>query len=223
LRIAVTSFASSLLPDVLARLREQYPEVLVEIRLQQAAVVAESLVHDRADIGLGGAGMLGRGDVIVRPCALLRYAVAVARSLVPAGAGSLCLEDLASLPILTYPEGSGERQNVSAAFSRVGLRPKIVVAGETDVLLACAEAGMGAAIVCGHRQEAVAGNRQLADFDGSRFFDDVPLWIGIRRGKLLRDFESRCIQILLPDLDLAAFQQEVLTRDVGKWEPEFSI
>jgi DNA-binding transcriptional LysR family regulator len=248
LRIAATAFVLPLLGGHLARSRERYPEVRFSLRLRDALEAADELIYDRADIGIGGRGMLGKAEIIARPLPPLRYSLAArehffARSAAASGLNPArmqgapggtaprletappTLEELAALPLLSYPEGSAERQQVDAAFEQAGLSPEVVLTGDTALLLACAAAGMGIAVVCGLPEGgAVEHGEYGRDFtvvSGSHLFADARAWLAVRRGKLLRDFEARFCRDLLPGMDIVVFQREILARSAR--EPEFVI
>jgi LysR family cys regulon transcriptional activator len=223
LRIAATAFTLPFLGQSLALLREQYPEVHVALRQRDALETAEALLYDRADIGIGGRGMLGKADIIARPLPSLRFSIAAAQSLAARLSVPPILEELAAFPLLGYAEGSPERQQVDAAFERSGLRPDVALTGDTAFLLSCAETGMGVAVVCGPLRAITQHSPQLAVFDGAELFEDARAWLAVRRGKLLRDFEARLCRSLLPGLDLESFQKDALSRDGKGWEPEFVI
>jgi LysR family cys regulon transcriptional activator len=233
LRIAATSLVLPLLGSRLALLRENCPEVRCSLRLRDALETADELIYDRADIGIGGRGMLGKAEVIARPLPPLRYSIAMPENfLIGHGARSSApptLEELAALPLLAYPEDSAERRQMDAAFERAALSPEVALTGDTDFLLACAAAGMGPAVVCGLPGDPpgdgdVNGRHgRLTMFAASHLFADAQAWLAVRRGKLLRDFEARFCRDLLPGIDLAAFQREILARSAREWEPEFVI
>ncbi|MDR1777614.1 MAG: LysR family transcriptional regulator [Desulfovibrio sp.] len=223
LRITATMFALPFLSVPLARLREQYPEVRFALRQREADDVAGDLIHDRADIGFGGREILGKANVVARPCPSLRYVLAWSKNLFPHIPTPPTLADMTALPMLSYPEGFLERRQVDAAFEQAGLPTKVILTGDTSFLLSCAELGMGIAVVCGPGKDEIERRWRLTAFEGTSLFEDARIWLAVRRGKLLRDFEAAFCRNILPDFDLKSFQRETLARDVEKWEPEFSI
>jgi len=99
----------------------------------------------------------------------------------------------------------------------------MVLTGDTALLLACAEAGMGVAVICGPPGEVMEHTRRLTVFEGSGMFEDSRAWLAVRRGKVLRNFEAQFCRGLLPEIDLESFQREILSRNAREWEPEFAI
>jgi len=221
LRIAAASCALPLMGQRLAELRTEYPEVRFALRQCDAPAAADALIFDRADIGIGGRGMLGKADVVARPLPALPFSIVVPKSLRAQTAVAPTLEELAAVPLLSYPDDAAERQLVDAAFARAGLAPEMLLTGDATFLIRCAEAGMGAAIVCGSPDREQVP--QCVVFDGSGWFESSRLWLAARRGKLLREFEARFCRSLLPDLDMEQFQREILSRNAREWEPEFAI
>ena len=223
LRVTATSLTLLLLGESVAALQSQYPEVRVSLRQRDALGAAEDLVYDRADIGIGGSGMIGKADVVTRPLSPLKYSVIVPRTLLSWSGDSPTIQDLATVPLLAYPENYPERRLMDKAFSRAGLTPDIAVTGDTAFLLACAAAGIGVAVICGASYSFIENNMRISICDGSSLFDDAQTWLGVRRGKLLRNFEAWFCRYLGPELDVESFQKDILTRDPGRWESEFSI
>ena len=223
LRIAATSFVLPVLGRHLTTLRAQYPGVRFSFQQREALETADALIYDRTDIGIGGRGVLGKADIIARPLPPLRYSVIAPKSFLSQSPGSPTLEELATLPLLSYPEGSAERQQVDAAFVRAGLAPNVVLTGDTAFLLSCAEAGMGLALICGPMNDVMENNPRLSVFEGSSMFEDSRAWLAVRRGKLLRDFEAQFCRSMLPEIDMELFQRDILSRNAREWEPEFAI
>lgn len=223
LHITATPLTLPLLGCHLALLRTLYPGIHISFRQRDALETAEDLIYDRADIGIGERGMVGKADVVARPLSPLRYSIVALRSLLPQSEAAPTITDLAKLPLLCYPENSPERHSVDRGFAQVGLTPSVVLTGDTAFLLACAEAGAGVAVVCGPIRDSTENTTRLPIFDGSGMFGDIQVWLAVRRGKLLRNVEVQLCRYLDPDLDVELYQKEILTRDAERWEPEFTI
>ena len=62
-RVAVTpSLGQSVLPDILQRFLRDHPDVHVDVRDMDSAAVQAEITHERADIGMAGAGALAGFD-----------------------------------------------------------------------------------------------------------------------------------------------------------------
>lgn len=223
LRIAVTPFALPLLPGVIRSLRFSYPEVRVSVIQLDATEVAEALLHDRADIGMGGRGMLGKKEIISRSCPQLPFVIVGHERFFPAGSAMPSLEDLVNLPLLGYPDNSAEQQIIERAFRQAGLTATTILNGDTGFLLECAKSALGVAILCGQEATALEKTAGILAYEAGKLFAGAPLWLAVRRGKLVRDFEVCFFRELISDLDIPTFQKEILSRDMGNWEPEFAI
>jgi LysR family cys regulon transcriptional activator len=222
LRLAADAAGSAVLPGILARFHGRCPEVRLLLSRRDSSGVAAELLRDDADIGLAGEQLRNARDLVVFPQAMLRHMVAAPASHPLARLRRLTLEALLPYPLLACPAGTGERVRVDNAFAAAGLNPKIALAAEASCLLHCARLGLGLAIVCVRDREETKA-RDLRFLEAGHLFEDAPLLLGIRRGKLLRDLERHYIQLLLPDMDLELVQQAVLTRDSGPFVPSFSI
>jgi Transcriptional regulator len=223
LRLAVTPFALPLLPKAIASIRFLYPEIRIMVFQLGSAEVAEALIHDRADIGLGGRGMLGKKGIISRSCTPLQFVLVGHEQFFPKGSVVPSLEELGSVPLLGYPDNSAEQQIIERAFRQAGLTPTTVLTGDTDFLLACAKSALGVAIICGQNVATIGKTANIIALEAEDLFDSAPLWLAVRRGKLARDVEACLFRELIPDLDMPSFQKEIFSRDVENWEPEFTI
>jgi LysR family cys regulon transcriptional activator len=223
LRLAANAPGAVRIPGILAAFHSRYPDVRVVVRQQETFAVVSALLHDEADIGIGGEQLRGVRELVAFPCALAKY-----RMLIPQGHPLALearpdLESLAAWPLLTYRGGTEERLRVDNAFSGAGIVPRIAITGDAACLAGCARLGLGIAIVCAQEEESRKPVRGVHVRDASRLFGELAFWVGIRQGKLFSEFERQCLQLLLPDLEPEVVQQAVLSREPGPFIPNFTI
>jgi LysR family cys regulon transcriptional activator len=223
LRIAVNAFGPLCLPRASLLFREQYPDVHIVVRQTESAGVAEALLHGAADIGIAGDYLRNIENLATFLCAAMSY-----RILIPARHSlgrerTLTLRALAAHPLMTYRSGTEERRHVDNAFFGAGLKPHIVLTADDACLAGCAQRGMGIAVVCGQTGEGVHPLKGIRMLNTGDLFEKAPLFIGIRRGRFLCDFERRFLQFLLPDYDPAIIQQTIQSKEPVPFVPSFSI
>jgi DNA-binding transcriptional LysR family regulator len=148
LRIAATStVAQVLLPPLVRRFLDEYPGVHVAIEDISPNEFVESLLADRADLGLG---------TLESPVAGLREQLVQRDSLAAVAPASkdfahdkpITWKQLAALPVVTVKPGYGVRRRIDAAAQEAGVQ--LQIAHEVSLLttaIALAANGLGVAVV----------------------------------------------------------------------------
>ena len=123
--------------------------------------------------------------------------------IVPAGhplerAAPLTLEDVAEWPIITYDEGLTGRTRIDDAFAREGIVPDIAISAlDADVIKSYVELGLGVGIIAAMAFESERDTK-LRRLASSRLFDSNTSSLGIRRGRYLRGYVYRFIELCSP-------------------------
>lgn len=198
----------ALLP-VVAKFREEFPNVHLVMHQGSPAEIARMLIAGAADIGVATEALADEAELASFPYYSWHHGVVV-----PAGhpltqLEKLSLAAIAEFPIITYSEGFTGRPKIDAAFANAGIAPDIVLAAlDADVIKAYVELGLGAGIVATQAFEAVrdAGLRLL---DASHLFEVNTSRIAVRRGSYLRGFAYRFIELASPALTEAAVRAKV--------------
>ena len=198
--LAVThNQASYVLPPVLLRFSQQFPDVDVELRQGSPAYVVDMLVRGEADIGIATEAVDGHPGLQTIPCFSWKHVV-----IVPAGheltqSDDLTLAQIARYPIITYgPDVSGGLQIVEA-FEEAGLEPDIrLTAMDADVIKTYVQLGMGVGIIAEMAVENGPRGPLVSLPASSDFFRPHSTKIAIQRGNLLPHFAHRLIEMLAP-------------------------
>jgi LysR family cys regulon transcriptional activator len=110
------------------------------------------------------------------------------------------LEKIADWPIITYHEGFTGRPSIDAAFASAHLAPDIVmVALDADVIKTYVEVGLGIGIVASMSYDA-SRDTGLTLLDTTHLFPKSTSRIALRRGRFLRGFAYRFIELCAPAL-----------------------
>jgi LysR family cys regulon transcriptional activator len=112
----------------------------------------------------------------------------------------LTLEAIAEWPIITYHPGFTGRAHIDERFASAGLSADIVMSAlDADVIKAYVELGMGVGIMASMAfdPERDAALRLL---DCSELFDRQTSRIAVRRGRYLRGYAYRFIELCAPEL-----------------------
>jgi DNA-binding transcriptional LysR family regulator len=130
---AALSICTYLLPEVLKKYQEDYPDVVVSVRSGNSAQVLKMVLDSEVDFGL--ARSLNHPEVetiSLRDDPLML----VGHPRHPAMAKRrVSLEELESLPLIAYDRGSSDWTLMNGLFRRVGLLPNIVL--EVETIEAC--------------------------------------------------------------------------------------
>jgi DNA-binding transcriptional LysR family regulator len=142
--VCLPTLAVDPVADLVGRFRSRHPGVQVHIVEPEDADAVAELVRT-------GASELGFAELPLRLADLdsteLNSHAFVAVTRVP-GRGDVELADLATLPLVTTPEGTSTRRQIDEAFAAAGLTPTIAV--ETDhreAIVPMVLAGAGVAIL----------------------------------------------------------------------------
>ena len=130
---ASLSICTYLLPEVLKKYQESHPNVVVSVRSGNSAQVLKMVLDGEVDLGL--ARSLNHPEVETiqlrdDPLILVGHPGHPAM-----GRRKLRLEELESMPILSYDRGSSDWTLMNGLFRRDGLLPNIVL--EVETIEAC--------------------------------------------------------------------------------------
>ncbi len=194
--------ARYVLPKVLHRFAQQYPNVELEIRQGTPKYAAQTVTRGVAEIAVATEALDQFAELETHSCFSWQH-VAV----VPAGHPLTRLEaptfaDIAAYPVITYnPEFSGRAQ-VDDAFVREGISPDIrLTAMDADVIKTYVEMGMGVGII----SEMAMGDQSHSGLTvlprQNLVFEPCTTKIAFLRGVLLPNYAYHLIEMFAPHLD----------------------
>ena len=145
---ASQTIASYFLPPVMARVRKEYPGLLVELGIGNTAQVAAALREGVAELGFVE-GPLTAADLVVEEVAGERMAVVVPPGHSWAKGGALTPADLRRAEWVFREEGSGTREAFLAALAGLGVRAEdlniVLTMPSNDAVREAVAAGGGVA------------------------------------------------------------------------------
>ena len=208
LRIVTThTQARYTLPPIIARFKQAFPHVRLALNQASPRDIAGILLEGDTDIGLATDTMENTTGLVTFPYYTWEHAV-----IVPAGhpleqASPLTLEDVAEWPIITYDEGLTGRTRIDDAFARAGIVPDITISAlDADVIKSYVELGMGVGILAAMAFDPERDTK-LRRLDGARLFESNTSSLGIRRGRYLRGYVYRFIELCSPALTEAVVRK----------------
>ena len=149
LSIATThTQARYVLPVPVTKLRQAYPKVVISLHQGSPDQVAQMLMTDVADIGVATESLAKYEELITLPCYEWQHVLVLPVGHPLQDKERIGLDDLASLPLVTYHPAFTGRARIDAAFAARELKPNIVLeAIDSDVIKTYVKLGMGVGIV----------------------------------------------------------------------------
>ena len=196
------------LPPAVAAFKKLYPEVRLTLHQGSPAELAGMLLEGKADIAIATESLVDSPDILAYPYYSWHHGLVVPEGHPLTEVEALTLEAIAAWPIITYHEGFTGRRHIDERFAGAGLEPDIVMAAlDADVIKAYVELGLGVGIVASiaFAPERDKGLRLL---DCSDLFGRQTSRIAIRRGRYLRGYAYRFIELCAPDLTEKAVRSE---------------
>ncbi|HEX2840071.1 CysB family HTH-type transcriptional regulator [Hyphomicrobium sp.] len=201
LHIATThTQARYMLPPVIAQFKAAYPDVRLVLHQASPKEIAAILQEGRTDLGIATDTLDDHPGIVAFPYTTWSHAVVVPKNHPLLAAGPLTLEAIADHPIITYDEGLTGRARIDQAFERAGLVPDIAMSAlDADVIKAYVELGLGVGIIAAMAFDAKR-DHALSLLTCSHLFDPSTSSLAVRRGRFLRSYVYRFIELCAPEL-----------------------
>jgi len=198
LSIATThTQARYVLPQPVAKLRQIYPKVSVELHQGSPDQVAQMLMTDVAEIGMATESLSQYEDLVTLPCYEWQHVLVLPFGHALLDKERISLDDLAKVPLITYHPSFTGRTRIDRAFAARHLAPNIVLeAIDSDVIKTYVKLGMGVGIVA---EMAMAGEERSPELvarpAGDLFGQNIAR-VAFKRGIYLRHFVLRFAELL---------------------------
>jgi LysR family cys regulon transcriptional activator len=201
------------LPPVVAAFKRQFPLVRLILHQGRPLEIAAMLLSGEADIAIATEALTENPDILAYPYYSWHHGVVVPDHHPLTRGLPLTLEAIAEWPIITYHEDFAGRSHIDGRFASAGLAPDIVMSAlDADVIKAYVELGIGVGIMASMAFVAERdGPLQL--LDGSHLFARQTSRIAVRRGRYLRRFAYRFIELCKPELTEAVVRGAVAAGD----------
>lgn len=217
LRIATTNTqARYMLPDVIRRFKEKYPEVSLHLHQGSPTQIYDALIAGEVDLAITTEAQYLFEDAILLPCYLWNRSVIVKpdHPLVEFSKQNkkLTVQQLAQYDLITYTFGFTGRSDLDQAFNKEGKLPNIVfTATDADVIKTYVRLGLGVGIMA--TMAHTAEDSDLVAIDASHLFQPSMTKIAFKRGMFLRNYMYDFIQYFSPHLTRMQVEQAEQLRD----------
>lgn len=210
LRVATThTQARYVLPQVVRRFAEKYPQVRLKLLQSDPPQIAQMLANGQADIGFATESLAEATGLASIPVYEWHHV-----AIVPAGhalrkfstqPGKLTLKDLARHPLVTYEGHFAGRSKIDAAFAAAGIEPSIVLeAIDADVIKTYVALGLGVGIIAGVASDPARDG--LLALPCRHLFGVQTARVAVKRGAYMRGYVYAFIELLAPGWDKARLE-----------------
>ena len=188
------------LPKVITQFKKAYPKVRLNIRQSTSNDVANVLLESKADLAIATDSLEENASLLTFPFYSWEHAIIVPSGHPLTALKTLMLQNVAEHPIITYEEGLTGRARIDLAFQSEALEPDIAMAAlDADVIKAYVAMGMGVGIIASMAFDADR-DTGLVLIPGKGLFRQSTSSIAVKRGRFLRDYVYRFIEMCSPAL-----------------------
>lgn len=217
LRIATTNTqARYMLPSVIARFKEKYPDVSLHLHQGSPTQIYDALMAGEVDLAITTEAQYLFEEAILLPCYLWNRSVIVKpdhplTELVKQNR-KLTVQELSRYDLITYTFGFTGRSDLDQAFNQEGILPNIVfTATDADVIKTYVRLGLGVGIMAtmAHTHE----DKDLIAIDAGHLFQPSMTQIAFKRGMFLRNYMYDFIHYFSPHLTKMQVEKAEQIRD----------
>jgi Transcriptional regulator len=188
------------LPPVIRKFRERYPEVELHLHQGTSEQIADLAARDRIDFAINTGSQELFTNLVLLPCYRWHRRIVVPHGHPLAKESKVTIEMLGKYPIVTYVFGFSGPSSLLQIFARAGLTPNVALtARDADVIKTYVRLGLGVGIIASMaidpREDA-----DLVSIDASHLFPAHLTWVGFHQGALLRGYMYDFLQLVAPHL-----------------------
>lgn len=202
LRIGTThTQARYVLPPVLHRFSEVYPDVEVQILQGTPAQLVDMTLADQVDLAICTEAIGDHPLLVSLPSYRWNRCLIAPRGHPVLSRQPISLGVLCEYPMITYVFGFTGRRTLSTSFAKVGLRPKVVLSAvDTDVIKTYVREGMGIGVIADLAfQPEHDGDLEARDL--SHLFPWEVTRIAHAKDKYVRRFQRRFMDLFQQHAD----------------------
>jgi len=192
--------ARYVLPPVIRKFREKYPDVELHLHQGTSEQIADMASRDRIDFAINTGSQDMFTNLVLLPCYRWHRRVVVPQGHPLANESKLTIETLGKYPIVTYVFGFTGPSSLQQIFARAGITPHVALtARDADVIKTYVRLGLGVGIVASMALDP-REDWDLVSIDASHLFPAHLTWAGFHQGALLRGYMYDFLQTLAPHL-----------------------
>jgi len=204
LSIATThTQARYVLPEIIQKFSERYPDVNLELHQGTSEQIAELVNTRQVDFAIASGSVKPFTNLKVLPIyhwhriALVPKGHPLARDKKP-----LTLNALTNYPLVTYVFSLTGESSFKQAFQAQNLDPRIAfTARDADVIKTYVRMGLGVGVIASMAYEC-QDQKDLKAIDAKGLFPQITTWLGFPKDMVLRGYMADFIHLLAPHLSV---------------------
>ncbi len=215
LSIATThTQARYVLPEIIARFRERFPNISLNLHQGTSEQIADMVAANKIDFAIAtGASHLFSGMLLVPSYRWDRSIIVPKGHALTKLDRKITLQDLAEYPLVTYVFSFSGESSLKRAFADEGLEPNVgFTARDADVIKTYVRMGLGVGIVASMAADC-SDREDLEVIDAEGLFPRSTTWIGYRKDAVLRRYMVDFIQLFAPHVTARQLDKLVRARD----------
>lgn len=210
------------LPAVIRRFRERYPQVTLHMHQGTPPQIAQAAAVGTVDFAIATEALEHFDELTLLPCYRWNRAVIVPKNHPLAGIKRLTLARLSQYPLVTYNFGFTGRSKLDDAFRRESLEADVVfTAADADVIKTYVRLELGVGIVARMAIEEGVDDDLIA-LDASHLFEPSVTKIAFRRGTHLRGYMAGFIEMFAPHIDGTALRRRLVEESKQELEASYA-
>ena len=202
------------LPPVVVKFKDAFPNVRLILHQASPKEIMSMLLEGSADIGVATEALEDNPEIAAFPYYSWEHAVIVPAGHPLADDEPMTLEKIAAWPIITYDAGFTGRPHIDAAFQAAGIEPDIVMTAlDADVIKTYVELGLGVGIIASMAHDGSRDSVKLLSSKG--LFARNTSRIAVRRGRYLRGYAYKFIELCSPELTEVAVRTKLAPEETA--------
>ncbi len=215
---ATPTQASCVLPTIISKLQQRFPQVRVNVHEGTTQQIDEMLAAGSVDYAIASGIRQQSDETLSVPAFRWHRTILVPKGHeLKARGDAITLTDIAKYPLVSYTFGFDHQSALQQAFAKEGLEPNVVFpAKDTEVISTYVRMGLGIGIVA-KIGLPMDGQQDLEFIDGSELLPSSTTWIAYRKNTQLNRFSAEFLRLFVAHLS------DTQLREVTKAETQRDI
>ncbi|MBV1911245.1 MAG: LysR family transcriptional regulator [Kangiellaceae bacterium] len=200
-RLATTQTqAKYVLPTVLTRFHQRYPNLAIDIQHSSVDHIIQMLLEQKIEFAIASDNQSLHPDIIKIPCYEWDRVILFPQDHELGNLKQLSLEDIASFPIVTYKEPATGNSGLVNAMSKKDLLANIVfTARDADVIKTYVRKNIGIGIVAEMAFDSKVDS-DLISYSTRGMLPRCTTWLAFNKNLLMRNYMYAFIELFAPHL-----------------------
>jgi len=209
-RLATTQTqAKYVLPTVLTRFHQRYPNLAIDIQHSSVDHIVQLLLEQKIDFAIASDNQSLHPDIIKIPCFEWDRVVLFPQDHELGNLTKLTLQDVAKYPIVTYKEPSSGNSGLVKAMQVEKLKANIVfTARDADVIKTYVRKNIGIGIVAEMAFDPKI-DHDLIGYSTKTLLPRCTTWLAFNKNLLMRNYMYCFIELFAPHLSRESVNQHL--------------